>query len=144
MKLSARNQFAGTVTKVNEGAVNGIVSIDVNGSIVSSTMQEYHAILMCAYGLLPEHIGMVAVKCVPRKVRGLCPVIAARCCHRLAPRHKAALSFDGYGAFPCRCLRQPCQKRSHGQECERMPLRMSFHLHHPFDYEKVLVKPSLL
>ena len=38
MKLSARNQFAGTVTKVNEGAVNGIVSIDVNGTIVSSTI----------------------------------------------------------------------------------------------------------
>ena len=38
MKLSARNQFAGTVAKVNEGAVNGIVSIDVNGTIVSSTI----------------------------------------------------------------------------------------------------------
>ena len=38
MKLSARNQFAGTVAKVNEGAVNGIVSIDVNGTIVSSTV----------------------------------------------------------------------------------------------------------
>ena len=38
MKLSARNQFAGTVVKVAEGAVNGIVSIDVNGSIVSATI----------------------------------------------------------------------------------------------------------
>ena len=38
MKLSARNQFAGTVTAVKEGAVNGIVSIDVNGSTVSSTI----------------------------------------------------------------------------------------------------------
>lgn len=38
MKLSARNQFAGTVAKVSEGAVNGIVSIDVNGTIVSSTI----------------------------------------------------------------------------------------------------------
>ena len=38
MKLSARNQFAGTVTKVNEGAVNGIVTIDVNGTPVTSTI----------------------------------------------------------------------------------------------------------
>ena len=38
MKLSARNQFAGTVTNVNRGAVNGIVTIDVNGEPVSATI----------------------------------------------------------------------------------------------------------
>lgn len=38
MKLSARNQFAGTVTQVSEGAVNGIVTLDVNGTPVSSTI----------------------------------------------------------------------------------------------------------
>ena len=38
MKLSARNQFKGIVTNVNEGAVNGIVSINVNGEAVSSTI----------------------------------------------------------------------------------------------------------
>ena len=38
MKLSARNQFPGTVTKVAEGAVNGIVTIDVNGTPVSATI----------------------------------------------------------------------------------------------------------
>lgn len=38
MKLSARNQFAGTVTKVTEGAVNGIVTIDVKGTPVTSTI----------------------------------------------------------------------------------------------------------
>ena len=38
MKLSARNRFAGTVTRVNEGAVNGIVTIDVNGTPVSATI----------------------------------------------------------------------------------------------------------
>ena len=38
MKLSARNQFAGTVTKIAEGAVNGIVTIDVNGAPVSATI----------------------------------------------------------------------------------------------------------
>ena len=38
MKLSARNQFAGTVAKISEGAVNGIVTIDVNGTPVSATI----------------------------------------------------------------------------------------------------------
>ena len=38
MKLSARNQFPGTVTKIAEGAVNGIVTIDVGGSPVSATI----------------------------------------------------------------------------------------------------------
>ena len=38
MKLSARNQFAGVVEKVNEGAVNGIVTISVNGTPVSATI----------------------------------------------------------------------------------------------------------
>ena len=38
MKLSARNQFPGTVTKVAEGAVNGIVTIEVNGTPVSATI----------------------------------------------------------------------------------------------------------
>lgn len=38
MKLSARNQWKGTVTKVNEGAVNGIVTLDVNGTPVTSTI----------------------------------------------------------------------------------------------------------
>ena len=38
MKLSARNQFAGKVAKIQEGAVNGIVTIDVNGTPVSATI----------------------------------------------------------------------------------------------------------
>ncbi len=38
MKLSARNQFAGKVSKIAEGAVNGIVTLDVNGTLVSSTI----------------------------------------------------------------------------------------------------------
>ncbi len=38
MKLSARNQLAGTVTKINEGAVNGIVTLEVNGTPVSATI----------------------------------------------------------------------------------------------------------
>ena len=38
MKLSARNQLPGTVTRVAEGAVNGIVTIDVNGTPISATI----------------------------------------------------------------------------------------------------------
>ncbi|MBR0199938.1 MAG: TOBE domain-containing protein [Oscillospiraceae bacterium] len=36
MKLSARNQFKGTVIAINEGAVNGIVKIDIGGGNVMS------------------------------------------------------------------------------------------------------------
>ena len=38
MKLSARNQFAGKVAKVEEGAVNGIVTIDVKGTPITATI----------------------------------------------------------------------------------------------------------
>ena len=37
MKLSARNQFKGTVVEVQEGAVNGIVKIEVAPGIVISS-----------------------------------------------------------------------------------------------------------
>ena len=38
MTLSARNQFEGKVSKVQEGAVNGIVTIDVKGTPITSTI----------------------------------------------------------------------------------------------------------
>ncbi len=39
MKLSARNQIKGTVKEINEGAVNGIVKIDIGGgNIISATI----------------------------------------------------------------------------------------------------------
>lgn len=38
MKLSARNQFEGKVSAINEGAVNGIVTIDVKGTPVTATI----------------------------------------------------------------------------------------------------------
>jgi molybdopterin-binding protein len=39
MKISARNQFKGTVLEIQEGAVNGIVKIDIGGgNIMSSTI----------------------------------------------------------------------------------------------------------
>ena len=38
MKLSARNQLPGIVTKITDGAVNGIVTLDVNGTPVTATI----------------------------------------------------------------------------------------------------------
>ncbi len=39
MKLSARNQFKGTILSIEEGAVNGIVRIDIGGgNIVTATI----------------------------------------------------------------------------------------------------------
>ena len=39
MKLSARNQFKGKIVAIDEGAVNGIVKIDIGGgNIMSATI----------------------------------------------------------------------------------------------------------
>ena len=39
MKLSARNQLKGTIVAIQEGAVNGIVKLDIGGgNIISSTI----------------------------------------------------------------------------------------------------------
>ena len=44
MKLSARNQFKGTVIGIQEGAVNGIVKIDIGGGNVMSATISMNAI----------------------------------------------------------------------------------------------------
>lgn len=39
MKISARNQFKGTILSIEEGAVNGIVRLDIGGgNVVTSTI----------------------------------------------------------------------------------------------------------
>ena len=39
MKLSARNQLKGTIVDIQEGAVNGIVKLDIGGgNVLSSTI----------------------------------------------------------------------------------------------------------
>ena len=39
MKISARNQFKGTIVSIEEGAVNGIVQIDIGGgNTITSTI----------------------------------------------------------------------------------------------------------
>jgi molybdopterin-binding protein len=41
MKLSARNQIAGTVTAITPGAVNGTVKVDIGGgTIVTASITE--------------------------------------------------------------------------------------------------------
>lgn len=44
MKISARNQFKGTVIDIQEGAVNGIVKIDIGGGNVMSATISMNAI----------------------------------------------------------------------------------------------------
>ena len=38
MKLSARNQLKGTVAKIEEGAVNGVVTLDLGGVSIKSVI----------------------------------------------------------------------------------------------------------
>jgi molybdopterin-binding protein len=41
MKLSARNQFKGTVVEISRGAVNDIVKIDIGGgNVMSATISD--------------------------------------------------------------------------------------------------------
>ncbi|MCD8351543.1 MAG: TOBE domain-containing protein [Planctomycetaceae bacterium] len=44
MKISARNQFKGKVVKITEGAVNGIVAIDIGGGHIMTATISMQAI----------------------------------------------------------------------------------------------------
>ena len=44
MKISARNQFKGKIVGIQEGAVNGIVKIDIGGGNVMSATISMNAI----------------------------------------------------------------------------------------------------
>ena len=44
MKLSARNQLKGVITDIQEGAVNGIVKIDIGGGNIMSATISMNAI----------------------------------------------------------------------------------------------------
>ena len=46
MKLSARNQFKGTVVDIQDGAVNGIVKIDIGGGQSHNNLQPYVTVYM--------------------------------------------------------------------------------------------------
>ena len=52
MKISARNQLAGTVTAITPGAVNGQIKVDVGGGniITSSITEEAIEVLALAVG----------------------------------------------------------------------------------------------
>lgn len=52
MKLSARNQFGGTVVAVTPGAVNGTVKVDIGGGnlVTASITEEAIADLVLAVG----------------------------------------------------------------------------------------------
>jgi len=41
MKISARNQFSGTITAINPGAVNSTIKVDIGGgNVVTSSITE--------------------------------------------------------------------------------------------------------
>ncbi len=41
MKISARNQFSGTITAIVSGAVNGTIKVDIGGgNVVTSSITE--------------------------------------------------------------------------------------------------------
>ena len=38
IRLSARNQFSGIIANITKGAVNGIVTVDIGGNVISSNI----------------------------------------------------------------------------------------------------------
>ena len=69
MKLSARNQFKGTVIAIDEGAVNGIVKIDIGGGNVMSATISMAAIRELGLAVGKEAYAVVKATSVMRKLR---------------------------------------------------------------------------
>ncbi len=68
LKISARNQLKGKIVSINEGAVNGIVKIDIgNGQIIAATisLEAIKELGLCvgqeAYAVIKASSVMVAV-----------------------------------------------------------------------------------
>ena len=68
MKLSARNQLKGTVVDIQEGAVNGIVKLDIGGGNIISATISMNAIRelelevgKTAYAVIKATAGMVGL-----------------------------------------------------------------------------------
>ena len=68
MKISARNQLKGKITNIQDGAVNGIVAIDIGGGNIVSATISMNAIKdlglkvgMDAYAVIKATSVMVAV-----------------------------------------------------------------------------------
>ena len=59
MKLSARNQFKGKVVDIQEGAVNGIVKIDIGGGNVMSATISMNAIKVLGLAVGKEAYAVV-------------------------------------------------------------------------------------
>ena len=64
MKLSARNQFKGNVIAIDEGAVNGIVKIDIGGGNVMSATISMAAIRELGLAVGKEAYAVVKVTSV--------------------------------------------------------------------------------
>ena len=67
MKISARNQFEGTISNVVEGSVNGVVTIDFEGYAIKAdiTMESVKG-LELAEGVVGEERALQLVKIVER------------------------------------------------------------------------------
>lgn len=59
MRLSARNQISGKVISVNEGAVNGIVTLEFKGGTISGTIS---MIAIKELGLIPGKEAVAIIK----------------------------------------------------------------------------------
>ena len=100
MKLSARNQFKGTIVDIQEGAVNGIVKIDIGGGNVMSATISMNAIRELGLKVGGEAYAVVTSN--PRKNR-TCryhPGTDLRICTGVMACEIGFLMTDGQASLP--------------------------------------------